>query len=145
MRLTFLITPVPKGRPRTVRNKQSGKVITFTPDATVEAELKIQHLLMSWMKKKGYKPPLFFPDANLQVELWFYLPVPKGVEKSRTYREGRSYPNKRPDLDNYEKLVMDAAKGILYKDDGQIVSQSGHKRYKEMGKLPCIIIDIKVL
>lgn len=40
-------------------------------------------------------------------------------------------PEKRPDLDNYAKAILDGADGILYKDDAQIVKLILQKHYDE--------------
>ena len=42
-------------------------------------------------------------------------------------------PTKRPDLDNYMKLALDACTGVVYGDDSQIVKLSGSKWYGEPG------------
>lgn len=34
---------------------------------------------------------------------------------------GLDHPTQRPDLDNYDKLVLDALEGIIYSDDSQVV------------------------
>jgi Holliday junction resolvase RusA-like endonuclease len=52
------------------------------------------------------------------------------------------YGDKRiRDIDNYNKLWMDALSGILYKDDKQIIGLMLYKHYDKEN--PRIIIDVK--
>lgn len=39
------------------------------------------------------------------------------------------FVDKRPDLDNYIKALLDASNGILFKDDGQVAAMSAQKLY----------------
>lgn len=70
-------------------------------------------------------PEGFTPLAGPLIvhELVFAFPplksMPKG--KQRELAAGRQYPKAtKPDLDNLEKLLWDAAEGILYLNDSQI-------------------------
>lgn len=39
------------------------------------------------------------------------------------------YVDKRPDIDNYIKAVLDCSNEILFKDDGQVAALSSQKLY----------------
>ena len=116
MKLTLLGNPVAKARPRTVRLK-SGKSITYTPDKTVAAENAWRDIFT----KSGETP--FSPDTPLLFMVTFYLQRPKSAPKKRVW------PVKKPDSDNYEKLVMDALNGFAYQDDSAIVRKVTSKRF----------------
>lgn len=85
-------------------------------------------------------------QGALYVGLNFYIYPPKYICKSNTKHplENRQleqiFVEKKPDLDNYIKAVLDASNGILYKDDGQIVALSSQKMYSYH---PRIEIEIK--
>jgi Holliday junction resolvase RusA-like endonuclease len=51
------------------------------------------------------------------------------VPPIKTKRPNNSYHFFKPDIDNLLKFVLDAASGILYKDDSQICCISAVKRY----------------
>lgn len=118
---TYLIPidPVAKGRPRLGRNGH-----TFTPKKTKDAEKTIQFYLKlnKCVKLEG----------ALAVRIIFRIPKPKSVK--------REFPTTRPDLDNYAKLVLDAANGYLYEDDSQVVKLLLIKEYAL--KDPHILITI---
>ena len=101
MELFIPITPVPKGRPRFSRQGHA-----YTPGKTRDYEEAVQFFMRS--KYRG-KP---LEDA-LAVKMFFHLPRPKSSK--------RRFPVCRPDIDNFQKAIMDAGNGILWKDDSQIV------------------------
>lgn len=68
------------------------------------------------------------------LDVKFYSTRPKSVT--------RIFPHVKPDLDNYIKAVLDAANGILWKDDGQIVSLMARKLY---ATIPAIEIRVFTL
>lgn len=103
------VSPTGKGRPR------FGKGRTFTDPKTVAAEAEIR-----WLLQKE-NPPKFEGPVGIIVR--FYLKRPKSAPKDR------ELPCTRPDVDNYLKLVLDAANGILFDDDAQVVLATVEKIY----------------
>lgn len=86
---------VPKERPRTVF--RGGKAVTFTPERTKAWEQVVaQYARMHW---KGEPDG----DGYWEVCLSFY-------RKS----------NRKADLDNLSKAVLDALNGIVWEDDKQV-------------------------
>lgn len=52
------------------------------------------------------------------------------VKKNQKALEDETMPVfVKPDLDNYEKALMDAINGICYKDDGQVAKKNAEKFY----------------
>jgi Holliday junction resolvase RusA-like endonuclease len=101
----------------------------YTPRETAEAEDLVRTAFsLSWRR-----PPLTCP---VTVVLAFSMPMPKS---QRHVRAGQPH-TKRPDLDNLEKLVLDALNGVAYADDSQVWSKSSRKEY---GETPGIEITIK--
>lgn len=103
------IEPQPKGRPRFTR---LGK--PYTPEKTRKYEAELRQKI-----KQKYKKPPF--KKHIRLELTFYL------TRKRTVK--RQYPIVKPDLDNLIKAFLDAANGVLYEDDAQIVSLQAEKIY----------------
>ncbi len=96
--------PVPKGRPRL------GRARTYTPKATRQAEAVLQ-----WQFKRAMqiRPPVTGP---VRVTVAF------GVRR----RSG--------DLDNLVKLVLDAANGIVWHDDRQVMALEATKHEAPVGE-----------
>lgn len=108
---TIPVKPFAKQRPRVTRFG------TFTPKETLAKEAEVRHALAD------HEPPMF--EGAVRLDITFQFLRPKSAPKSRVY------PTVRPDIDNLIKTVCDACNGVLWKDDGQIVSVSAHKRYHE--------------
>ena len=114
MKFTILTEPIPKARARTV--VRNGRVMSFTPKATCDAEASIRAQIAD-------SKVFYTKDIPLSVVLDFYITKPPSVNKKRLC------PVTRPDLDNYCKLVLDACNGYLWQDDSQIVSLVAKKQY----------------
>lgn len=127
MKIMINIEPIPKARARTV--VKNGRVMSFTPKATSEAESAIRSVIMD-------KKEFFEAGTPLCVKMDFYISKPPSVSKKRIS------PVTRPDIDNYVKLVLDACNKYLWADDSQIVVLRASKNY---GSPPRIEIDINKL
>ena len=120
--------PSPKGRPRITK-----KGFAFTPAKTRKAEADLKVLIQDKLQE-GFEPFL----GPVRLVLIVFLPRPKSHFRSgknaHLLKDGMTkWHWKRPDLDNLEKLFMDAAQGILYKDDAQISEKSSMKMYADKG------------
>lgn len=112
------VTPTAKGRPRVVRLK-NGASHTFTPDKTVDAEERIRWHL------KAMNARMYEAGVPLGVAIVFYCPRPKSLPKKVQHH------TKKPDLDQFVKLTIDAGNGILWHDDSQITTLSAVKDYTD--------------
>lgn len=116
--ITIPVAPIPKGRPRT--RVVAGHAHVYPPPETARAEEAIRMLL------EARVPAGFLPFTGpLRVTVTAFLQLPKGIPKRD---HDTALPSKRPDIDNFAKLILDAADG-LWIDDGQIVDLHVHKRY----------------
>ncbi len=121
----ILMEPVPNARARTVI--KGGRVMTFTPSKTVQAE--------NMIRAEITKSNVFYPvGVPLLMTVIFIVEKPKSANKKRLY------PVTRPDLDNFMKTVLDGCNKYLYADDSQIVSLYTSK---EFGSPPRIEIQIE--
>ena len=117
----FTVTgrPHPKARPRfTQRGK---KIITYTPQTTVDAEHRI---IAAWRKATGGTPQTN-PHTRYKVTLRFILP-----------------DRRRVDLDNLTKTVLDALSRRAWADDTQIY-QIHAQKYVLSGANPVTQISIQ--
>ena len=126
---TALGSPKPKGRPRTVRNKHTGFVQTYTPDATVNWEQAI-----GWQVKQAlawvdvnHPGALDLPwEGRLMVNMRFNLRRPKSIPKRV------EYPLAGADVDNLAKSVLDALQNVnVIGDDKTCTDISSCKRYAD--------------
>lgn len=125
------LVPVPKGRPKFSR---VGKYIhTYTPKKTQDYEKAIAKHYVE--QGKG----LF--TGPIHIKLVFQMPIPKsfGKKKIQMVKDGLMKYDKKPDIDNLAKAVLDALNGVAYLDDSCITRLVLTKRYSEF---PGITITI---
>lgn len=110
--------PVPWARAR----RRGGRYFT-APDVIAYAELVQQAWLVAG------RPSADDEDA-LSLDVAFHLARPR----SHYGRDGQlldsapAWPIGNPDIDNLVKVVLDALTGLLYHDDGQVISLSAARK-----------------
>lgn len=119
IRITIQTDPVPKGRPRV--SFVNGKAHTFTPERTKKAQKGIVRRL------KRYQGRCFAPHVPVMLSVTFFR------VKSKWLPRKESLPVRKPDLDNFLKLLLDAMNGILVADDAQICTIIVKKRWSNDG------------
>ncbi len=126
MTITFRVygTPVPKGSMRAFVNR--GKPVVVHQDAKGIGAWTQSIAAAALDARERADEPL--PDGATEVTMVFFLPKPKSVR--------RKHPHKRPDLDKLVRTVLDALTGILFADDGQVVSLTAEKHYADRGEFP---------
>jgi Holliday junction resolvase RusA-like endonuclease len=114
---TFTILGIPKaqGRPRFAR--MGSFVKTYDPKDSRQYKDNVAAQIVA-------QQPVFC-EGPLRVELCFYLPRPKTLSKKVLHH------TKKPDLDNLIKGTKDAMKGIVWRDDSQVVNLEAAKIYTE--------------
>ena len=109
----YLVKPKSSPRPRVTKN------VTYMPkDYTYwKNGLKL-------LAKTKIKNPL---ESDIYLKIDFFFEIPKSW--SKTKKEQAKWHNIKPDIDNLIKSVMDSFNGVVYKDDGQVVSIQARKQY----------------
>lgn len=117
--IVLLGAPRGKERPRLTK---AGHV--YTPEKTRNYEGALKFAAEQVM---GDRPPL---DGPLKVDLRVVMPISPSWPKKRqeAARAGLERPTKKPDWDNFGKVV-DALNLVVWIDDGQIVDGSVSKFY----------------
>jgi len=131
LRFTVPGVPVAKGRARFAT--VAGHARAYTPAATRSHEAWVRlHALEAIKGWTGY--PL---DKPVAVRLVFYLPRPASRRKRDTL------PDRKPDLDNLEKAVLDALvlAGVIL-NDSRIVDLHSRKVY---GQEPRTEIEVETV
>lgn len=139
--MKFIINGRPQGkaRARTVRNKYTGKVHSYTPENTGDYED-----LIRWSYKQAGGE--YYGDRLIAVTINAFYPIPKSYSKKKKMacisREIR--PTTKPDLDNLIKAILDALNGVAYYDDNQVVSLLVNKYYGERGYVLVAVEPLEV-
>ena len=116
---TIMLAPVAKGRPKIGRGP-GGRARAYTPKKTAEFEAMVR------MASDLFLPPMPLEGA-LSVELEFYLKRPKRLTKKK-HGTGKVKHDKRPDIDNLVKSVLDGL-DQWWGDDAQICELTARKFY----------------
>lgn len=117
------IRPHGKQRPRVCKNG-----ITFTPKKTLDNEKLIR---LAFIQSKCSKL-----EGNLNVEITAIFAPNKSETKKNKALQITGIPyNKKPDIDNICKEVLDALNGMAWNDDASVVKMSGEKIYGSEDKL----------
>jgi len=119
---TILGLPVAKGRPKFFR--RGSFVGTYTPKKTEQ----YGDYVLSQAFQYRPKQPLVCP---LCVVLRFFFPIPASMSKKmRAAAEGETcFMDKKPDVDNLIKGVLDPLNNIFWTDDKLVVDVRAEKRY----------------
>ena len=125
----FAIPGEPRGKGRPRASTRHGFIRMHTDPKTVAYEALIS--LQATLAMRG-RPAI---EGPVEVRIRAYYAIPKSASKSTwiLMREGFQTPaNKKPDLDNVAKSVMDGcSKGVCFKDDTQVVTLTCTKRYDD--------------
>jgi Holliday junction resolvase RusA-like endonuclease len=128
--------PVPKGRPRLTT--RGGFARAYTPAKTRTFEAMVAE------QARAAVGPMDAYTGPVELEAHFSLPIPKSWRKCDKAAAllGIIYPQGKPDLDNFTKSLSDGLNGIVYADDGQIVSARITKRY---GQEPGVAVTVRAV
>lgn len=140
IQLTIPGKPIAKQRAKTVRNKYTGQVMSFTPKETVNYANLIKTI---YINKYGQ----FKLEGAIKQTVNAYYPIPKSTSRKKRalMAEGKLRPTKRPDYDNIEKTFSDALESITFDNDNQIVSSRFDKWYSENPRVEIKIEELNKL
>ena len=102
---------------------------------------EVMSFLASELQRAQMPMPLF-ADVPLFVELTFVFSCPKSQYRIRTPTPMR-WHSKKPDIDNLWKAVLDAASGVLWQDDRQIVAGKTAKVIAAQGDGGMTIVTVR--
>ena len=128
--------PTGKGRPRF---KRVGNFVqTYTPANTAEYEKLVR---LRFQNAGGV-----ITDKPVRIKIVACFAPPKSTRKrdKAEMLANRILPERKPDVDNVAKIVLDALNKIAYKDDAQVVELSVKKLYSEVAKVFVHIEEIEI-
>lgn len=131
--LTIPGEPMGKGRPRWA------KWGIYTPEKTVNYEMQIRERFAA--EYPGFQPL----SCALRLEFTAFLGIPcsESKRKKALMEAGEIRPKKRPDLDNIEKIVLDALQSVAFRNDSQVVEVMKNKVYSHAPRLEVRLLEIK--
>ena len=108
-----------KARPRVYNGH------AFTPKDTVNYE--------NWVKLCYQQQGGKLLQGSIRANIIAYYKIPKSYSKKRVQaiREGKEYPQKKPDADNIAKIILDSLNKIAFDDDSQVTELTVLKRWTE--------------
>lgn len=123
MKFIFHGNPKAQIRPRAFR---IGKGIRFYDPSSVE-KTKIAWEARAQMLQNCFKP---IKNGPIEARVTIFTHIPLSLKKRALKQENESiFCFKRPDIDNYIKLIFDSLNKIAYHDDGQISELNARKIY----------------
>lgn len=123
--MDFIVDGKPQGKQRP-RFSWISKTV-YTPTKTAKYEKQIAK---AYTDSGGKCIPA---ECYVSVSVSAFFPVPKSYSKKKREDclERRLRPDKKPDMDNILKVVLDALNEVAYEDDKQVVELIGRKYYTE--------------
>lgn len=123
--MDFIVDGKPQGKQRPRFSRISKTV--YTPTKTAKYEKQIAK---AYTESGGKCIPA---DCYVSVSVSAFFPVPKSYSKKKREDclERILRPDKKPDMDNILKVVLDALNEVAYEDDKQVVELIGRKYYTE--------------
>lgn len=137
--MDFWVNGKPQGKQRPRFSRISKTV--YTPNKTAKYEKQIAK---AYTDAGGKCIPA---DCYVSVNVSAFFPVPKSYSKKKREDclERRLRPDKKPDMDNILKVVLDGLNRVAYEDDKQVVELIGRKYYTESdGYLWVSVNEVKV-
>jgi len=132
IKFTVYGEPVAQGRPRFAR--MGNNVKTYDP----EKSANYKEIVRAEALKVRPDKPLVGP---ISLVVLVYRSIPKSFSKKRAVQaqEGYIRPITRPDIDNIVKGVKDSLKGVIWKDDSQVVTLTTKKYYSDVPRIEVTI------
>ena len=133
--IDFIVYGEPRGKGRPRFSNVGNFVKAYTDKETEIYENKV---MLSY--KEAYKETdcLFPKGTYVKMEIDCYFSLNKGdygkngLNKSGREKISRIYCDKKPDIDNVIKSILDGLNGVAYSDDSQVVDISCSKCYTEL-------------
>lgn len=135
------VNGTPKGQPRpravTFYSQRKQKYMSRVHDAGTAENWKAQVQLALYNQLP--EEPLLGPFA---VVIDLVLPRPKRLMRKKDY-DGQIYHDKKPDVDNAAKAILDAINNMgIWHDDSQVAQLLVRKHYAAKNARPGAAIDI---
>lgn len=136
--MEFIVEGEPQGKARPRFSRKSGTVYTPAKTAKYEKEIRQAYIAV------GGK---LIPEGSyavVTVDAYFKIPKSYTKRKRLDCEQNINRPDKKPDIDNVLKVVLDALNKVAYEDDKQVIEVICRKWYsRSSGFLKVQIIEDK--
>lgn len=126
---------------RTAHAVRGRRAIRYTLAETKAYERRIALLAQQALGKDRAS---WCKEGAFVVDVVIYKTVP--VSRPKIYRQmalaGKIRPIARPDVDNTTKAILDAVKGILWRDDTQVVGLHTDRYYAESERIVVTVENV---
>lgn len=138
--ILFTVPGIPKGKGRPRFARSGNRIITYTPSDTVAYENAVKAVAMQAMRGKE---PI---QGACEIAVTAFFPIPKSWPESKKQLAiaGKIRPTKKPDLDNILKIICDPLKGIVWRDDDQVVGDDTRKWYGTEPRVEVVIKECRL-
>jgi Holliday junction resolvase RusA-like endonuclease len=134
MRQEFWISTIPTGQARPRFYRRGNFVGTYDAKESRGYKLDIKYQVMDAHPVKMQGP--------LTMTVDFMMPRPKAHYGSKGLKkDAPHYHEKKPDIDNLIKALLDSVSGILFDNDSQISVLLATKKYSEVVGIKLYIQD----
>lgn len=129
--------PVAQGRPRA--STAGGFVKLYDPAKSRDYKDYVRLAASEHAPSALLEGPI-----GMMVTVYRSMPkyLSKYPNKAAAAERGEILPTTKPDTDNYLKGVKDALKGVIWKDDSQVVEVFARKRYSARPRIEVKIKDL---
>ena len=126
------------GPPIPLKRHRTHKGITYDPQAAIKEGVywEICSLIGKQQESDVSVIPMFadsyiykYHKGAFEMELTFFMPIPKSLSQKRKKTLVDQYHHKKPDIDNLVKFYLDACRVALYIDDSQVAKLITQKTY----------------
>lgn len=123
--------PVAQGRPR------FGQGRVYDPSRSRDFKQYVK------LVASQHKPPKPL-EGELHLIVNVYRSIPKSMPKYKRelIKEDKLRPTTKPDVDNYVKSIKDGLKGVIWRDDSQVVSLVVAKWYSENPRVEVVVGEV---
>lgn len=106
----------------------------YTPKKTSQYE---ENVRMSFLEQSRCFQP---SNKCIRMVITAIFAIPKSTSKKKREQmlNHEIWPDKKPDIDNIIKAILDGLNKTMFIDDKQIVELSVKKQY---GETPCVIVE----
>ena len=127
---------VAQGRPRAT--SIGGHVRLYDPEKSRSYKEIVR---IDALKVRPEKPL----GGAISLTIIVYKSIPKSMSKKRQKLalKGDARPTTKPDIDNVVKGIKDALKGVIWRDDSQVVTLSAKKYYSDVPRVEVVVEEIK--
>lgn len=116
--ISFMVEGKIQGKARARTVSKCGRTWSYTPKSTMEFENRVR--LVATLHK-----PDELLDGAIRLKCMFCFKRPKSIKRDVVYKD------KKPDIDNCLKAVIDGMEGIIYTNDSRIAIIHTWKYYTD--------------